>query len=346
MTDRNLFGRKLLLRWNFYFKVPASQRYQEREISKFRGENIPSKTFKYLQYITQEELALEQQEAKANPRKEVAHVTQQRTVIASQPVNYESNVVSRPQVGNAPIYPFASQLTHEKPTANHSAFINTQPQPATPKETFACDTSPILDTFSSFSMNEPDLEFKEEAREIVTDVSFLPVNSEFINDTNFNLNIRQQTFASTDNGKIENTGKLILFSGQVCQNKLFLMFVEEIYVESRVEECQQEAAQPEEEFYEAQTDANQEEEQVVEVVNEVVQESQTEVVAQEQAAEESQEVIAEEPVPESHQVDAVEVEQTQEASVEPEADVAAQQQQEATPVPEANDVEQPEISDF
>ena len=100
MTDRNLFGRKLLLRWNFYFKVPASQRYQEREISKFRGENIPSKTFKYLQYITQEELALEQQEAKANPRKEVAHVTQQRTVIASQPVNYESNVVSRPQVGN------------------------------------------------------------------------------------------------------------------------------------------------------------------------------------------------------------------------------------------------------
>jgi len=309
-------------------EVPASQRYQEREISKFRGENIPSKTFKYLQYITQEELALEQQEAKANPRKEVAHVTQQRTVIASQPVNYESNVVSRAQVGNAPVYPFASQLTHDQPIANRSTFINTQPQPASPpKETFACDTSPILDTFSSFSMNEPNLEFKEEAREIVTDVSFLPANSEFINDTTFNLNMQKQTVASTDNGQIENT---------------------EIYVESRVENVNEEiSAQPEEEFYEAQTDANQEEvEQVVEAVAEVVQEqSEAEVVAQEQAAEESQEVRAEEPVPEPQQADAVEVEQTQEASVEPE--VEQEQQPETTPVSEANnDVEQPEISDF
>merc|ERR1712127_854861 len=39
--------------------VPAGMRYQERDIAKFQGENIPSKTFKYLQYLTQEELALE-----------------------------------------------------------------------------------------------------------------------------------------------------------------------------------------------------------------------------------------------------------------------------------------------
>jgi hypothetical protein len=44
--------------------VPAGLRYQERDIAKFQGENIPSKTFKYLQYITQEELALEEQEKK------------------------------------------------------------------------------------------------------------------------------------------------------------------------------------------------------------------------------------------------------------------------------------------
>jgi len=135
------------------------------------------------------------------------------------------------------------------------------------------------------------------------------------------------TVASTDNGQIENT---------------------EIYVESRVENVNEEiSAQPEEEFYEAQTDANQEEvEQVVEAVAEVVQEqSEAEVVAQEQAAEESQEVRAEEPVPEPQQADAVEVEQTQEASVEPE--VEQEQQPETTPVSEANnDVEQPEISDF
>lgn len=44
--------------------MPAGLRYQERDIAKFQGENIPSKTFKYLQYITQEELALEEQERK------------------------------------------------------------------------------------------------------------------------------------------------------------------------------------------------------------------------------------------------------------------------------------------
>ena len=50
--------------FSIVFPVPAGLRYQERDIAKFQGENIPSKTFKYLQYITQEELALEEQEKK------------------------------------------------------------------------------------------------------------------------------------------------------------------------------------------------------------------------------------------------------------------------------------------
>ncbi|RNA40089.1 hypothetical protein BpHYR1_005980 [Brachionus plicatilis] len=40
---------------NLYQKVPARERDQEPPISRYKGNHIPSKTFKYLQYITQNE---------------------------------------------------------------------------------------------------------------------------------------------------------------------------------------------------------------------------------------------------------------------------------------------------
>lgn len=40
---------------NLYQKVPARERDQEPPVSRYKGNHIPSKTFKYLQYITQNE---------------------------------------------------------------------------------------------------------------------------------------------------------------------------------------------------------------------------------------------------------------------------------------------------
>ena len=83
---------------HIYFLVPAGLRYQERDIAKFQGENIPSKTFKYLQYITQEELALEEQERRqramnppAQPQPEVVA----QPMRPAQPVSSYLNIEPR-----------------------------------------------------------------------------------------------------------------------------------------------------------------------------------------------------------------------------------------------------------
>lgn len=75
--------------------MPAGLRYQERDIAKFQGENIPSKTFKYLQYITQEELALEEQEKKTRammPKQQPVEVQAQPMRPAQPPAGSVSSL--------------------------------------------------------------------------------------------------------------------------------------------------------------------------------------------------------------------------------------------------------------
>ena len=101
-------------------------RYQEREVNKFLGENIPSKTFKYLQYITQEEQALMDQE-----RRHRAQMQQQQPQVQQQqPPVIVSNVQSKPHqtrmyapkpIMNPPISFQNSPLNKDRPKVNFTS---------------------------------------------------------------------------------------------------------------------------------------------------------------------------------------------------------------------------------
>lgn len=86
---------------NLYQKVPARERDQEPPVSRYKGNHIPSKTFKYLQYITQNEAQ--------------STSTNEKTTQNSEPV------IQTTQVHVATSNQTKSQVSHENSYAKQQA---------------------------------------------------------------------------------------------------------------------------------------------------------------------------------------------------------------------------------
>lgn len=212
-------------------------RYQEREVNKFLGENIPSKTFKYLQYITQEEQALMDQE-----RKHRIQMQHQQQPVSSYPIhNVQSSkphqtkaYVPKP-IMNPPISFHNSPLNVDRPKVNlisnstsynarkintyfdHTGNSSNKPQPNYP---FAHEIKfePPKYDYPDFNNNPSDKKEQvasmpeEEVKDSNVECSFLPSESSF-NETNITFNsISPADQTHTEVVDIKSVGKKKIFT--------------------------------------------------------------------------------------------------------------------------------------
>ncbi len=94
-------------------------------MQKFKGENIPSKTFKYLQYITQEEILLQEQERRH--RQENAEPQQQQEQQQQQYQEYQEPVSSYQHHPNQASHPAHQQRPASANQPNYPKPVKSQP---------------------------------------------------------------------------------------------------------------------------------------------------------------------------------------------------------------------------
>ena len=126
--------------------VPARERDQESDVPKYKGNQIPSKTFRYLQYLTETESVIQQSPKKsANPSEPVnsSTVTPQATSTSTNQatfLNETSSSFANSSNDNTRVQVLTSNEQHQQ-------FINTQQTP------LSTETSVSINTSSAESFN-------------------------------------------------------------------------------------------------------------------------------------------------------------------------------------------------
>ncbi|CAF0832367.1 unnamed protein product [Brachionus calyciflorus] len=156
-----------------YTKPPAREREQEPPVSKYKGNHIPSKTFKYLQYITQNETDNSQTKTQSNE----SQIQQAQVQIAttnnsnqqiqqSNQVSYEGSFVKQ----QAKQHSFLNQHESAKQNSNSVSFPAYSTSPSEPKIITQQSTTSTFSTENVFIEQSAPLEQQQQQSSVIPDL--------------------------------------------------------------------------------------------------------------------------------------------------------------------------------